>query len=650
MLRINGTDLSKRRLIRLLPSLLGGLVLAGAVFAQEQAAATAGALGKPASAAATTYRLINLGAGALESNPVINSSGQVAYSPFDGTSHAFFYDGTRFQDIGNLGSIDTYAFGLNNAGNVVGLSTIGDVFHAYVWSKRSGMIDIGTFVGAGGNSMATGINNRGQVVGESTAADGNTHAFRWSAADGMEDLGLVTPGLINFPPTVAINDAGLVAGSRRTVRNGPLSGYAWTRNTGMIDLGTLGGVASSVVAVDAEGQVAGEAQVAGGAFHAFLWNRATGMKDLGTAGGIGSSALAMSANGHVVGRIDFPGRQHAFSWTRASGMVDLGTLGGRFSRAVAVNTKGQVVGGAVTKRGVNRAFVWTAKQGLVDLNTRLRHVPPGLVLDFAMAISDNGSIVAGSNAGLMLLKPDCGCKGLHTAGPIAAPAVAEVNAPFDASVSFAGADVGARYNVIWSWGDGSGDQAGNARASNGAGDASGRHTYTTPGIYTVTANVVDLGGKSAAVSRTIVAYDRSRGGVGGSGWFMSPQQEHKQGRSQDGKAAFSFVSPAIASAKATGAKAQLQFHLETLSFRSDNLRPVAMQGTHARFEGSGTLNGTGGYKFSLATTAGAGAGEGVPGRFGLRIWHTDPVTKAEVVDYDNQGTAGGTVVEGRIVQ
>jgi probable HAF family extracellular repeat protein len=191
-------------------------------------------------------------------------------------------------------------------------------------------------------------------------------------------------------------------------------------------------------------------------------------------------------------------------------MVDLGTLGGRFSRAVAVNTKGQVVGGALTKRGVSRAFIWTAKQGLVDLNTRLRHAPPGLVLDFAMAISDNGSIVAGSNAGLMLLKPDCGCKGLHTAGPIAAPAVAEVNAPFDASVSFAGADVGARHNVIWSWGDGSGDQAGNTRASNGAGEASGRHTYTRPGTYTVTATVVDLGGNSAVVSRTIVAEERSR--------------------------------------------------------------------------------------------------------------------------------------------
>ena len=68
-----------------------------------------------------------------------------------------------------------------------------------------------------------------------------------------------------------------------------------------------------------------------------------------------------------------------------------------------------------------------------------------------------------------------------------------------------------------------------------------------------------------------------------------------------------------------------------------------------RFEGSGTLNGTGDYRFALATAAG---GAGQPGRVALKIWHLDPVTRAEVVDYDNLAAGPGNTgpaVQGSIV-
>jgi hypothetical protein len=290
---------------------------------------------------------------------------------------------------------------------------------------------------------------------------------------------------------------------------------------------------------------------------------------------------------------------------------------------------------------------------MVDLNKRLRHAPAGLVLDFAVGVSDNGWIVATSNAGLVLLKPDrpdCSCAGMHTAGPIEAADMVEIGEPFDTAVSFAGADTAAKHNVIWSWGDGSGDGAGNARANKGAGSASGSHAYTTPGIYTVTANVVDLAGKSAAVSRTIVAFDRSTGFAGGNGWFMSPQRANKTARGPASKASFSFIAPSMAGAKSMITKSQLRFNVAGLSLRSENIKPVVGQSAHGQFEGSGTVNGKGDYKFTLDTTAGAAARQGEPGRFALKIWHIDPATKAQVVDYDNTGpgAAGGTVVEGRI--
>ena len=88
----------------------------------------------------------------------------------------------------------------------------------------------------------------------------------------------------------------------------------------------------------------------------------------------------------------------------------------------------------------------------------------------------------------------------------------------------------------------------------------------------------------------------------------------------------------------------LQFHVGTLNFRSENIKPLRVQGRLAQFEGSGKINGAGNYRFTLITTAGNAAGQGQPNSFGLKIWHIDPLTRAEVVSYDNQGAGKGSAV------
>jgi len=72
---------------------------------------------------------------------------------------------------------------------VVGQSDItgGSGFHAFLWSKAKGMVDLGTLGGT--NSSAKGVSGDGSVVvGDSEIGSSAVHAFRWTEATGIKDL------------------------------------------------------------------------------------------------------------------------------------------------------------------------------------------------------------------------------------------------------------------------------------------------------------------------------------------------------------------------------------------------------------------------------------------------------------------------------
>lgn len=81
-----------------------------------------------------------------------------------------------------------------------------------------------------------------------------------------------------------------------------------------------------------------------------------------------------------------------------------------------------------------------------------------------------------------------------------------------------------------------------------------------------------------------------------------------------------------------------------------------MRDAELQASGSATVNGKPGYRFTLSAGAGANARDG-RGRFGIQIWHAEPGSTVEVVDYDNlrsghsqdAGNAGTAVQYGGIV-
>jgi probable HAF family extracellular repeat protein len=186
----------------------------------------------------------------------------------------------------------TAAFGINDAGQIVGIGNkAGNVQRAFLLD-HAGITDLGTL--GGPTAAATGINDAGQVVGmASINAAGNNHAFSW-ATGVMTDLG-GSPGT-GFNVAWAINDFGEAAGS-------------WVSASGQIPLfwdaaGThtvLPGLSGSAFSINNLRQLVGFSSAINGAV---LWEDgvATDLETLISPAVELSSALAINNVGQVAGQ------------------------------------------------------------------------------------------------------------------------------------------------------------------------------------------------------------------------------------------------------------------------------------------------------------------------------------------------------------
>jgi probable HAF family extracellular repeat protein len=240
-------------------------------------------------------------------------------------------------------------------------SSNGTQARAFLWQDGT-MQDLGTLGGQDANAF--GLNERGQVIGISYTNS--------------------TPNPATKVPT--------------------LDPFLWTKDKGMIDLGTLGGTSGGPNALNNRGQVIGASNLAGDQISdPFLWNDGK-LIDLftNTIGGNPVTANAINDVGEIVGGGAFSNRVFdAYLW-RNGAASDLGTLNGDcFSEAIAINSRGQVVGNSVSCDGSRqRSFLWE-KGLMVDLNTL---IPPNSALELVetLAINDGGEVTGNG------VPPGCG--------------------------------------------------------------------------------------------------------------------------------------------------------------------------------------------------------------------------------------------------
>jgi probable HAF family extracellular repeat protein len=285
----------------------------------------------PASPIYTAAYLGSLG-GSSATGYAVNNSGTVAGwgQSASGAQQAFVSTSQGLQPL-SPGSPESYAYGINDAGTVVGTTAVNGQVHGTIWSA-SGPTDLGA------GAYAMGINDSGQVVG------GNGNAFVVSNGQ-VQSLGTISGE--NWSAAYGINDAGTVVGDGR-LANGTFRGIVWSPDGSMILLGTFGGASSQATDINDSGEVVGFASVASGYQHAFSALDAL-LIDLGTLGGGSSYAYGVNDNGAIVGYSSLAdGEQHAFLYEDGT-MFDLNSLlppdsGWELLQAYGINDSGQITG------------------------------------------------------------------------------------------------------------------------------------------------------------------------------------------------------------------------------------------------------------------------------------------------------------------
>jgi hypothetical protein len=165
--------------------------------------------------------------------------------------------------------------------------------------------------------------------------------------------------------------------------------------------------------------------------------------------------------------------------------------------------------------------------------------------------------------------------------------------------------------------------------------------FTEAGVHTICLRGWDSYQNTADSGECIflTVYDPDGGFVTGGGWIQSPQGAYVADSSLTGKATFGFVSKYKKGAHIPTGTTEFEFQVADLYFYSDLYDWLVVAGARAKYKGTGTINGSGTYKFML-TAIDADANDSDrfhTDRFRIKIWWEEQVSNETIehIVYDN---------------
>jgi hypothetical protein len=609
----------------------------------------------PCACNGTVYSVVNLdpegGAAAL-----LNERGQAAVGSFVFGTNGYF-DGERVTPLGSLGGGFTLIKGINNRGVVLAESVdtngpAGD-YYPVTWTSARGMRALPNSLAG----QAWAINDRGQVVGGVPAPGISSRAVRWDPNGARVALG---PLPFSLSEGRALN-GGAFAGGYADHADGTIHATLYNPAGVVTDLGNMGGSGAYAMLVNERGEAAGVFADAGGNERGFFRSPGAAAVPIGSQNGAVRLVAGLNDRGEVVGITETPAGLAAYLWSRGRGLVQLPRASAPESDVFDINNRSESVGRLWRPEG-SRAVLWRGLAAPVDLNSRLHRAPPGLVLEAGAAINEAGTILAYSNAGLVMLRPGKQGTDAPVVGPLLGlPDIVSVGREVTAKIGFIDSSARQTHSVSADWTDSCPSPHPQVVEANGSGQASLQHRFCAPGFQNVTVRVTDSGGRSTETQKQVLVNEPGVAALSGRGTLAGAANATSGARGGATRALplrFALWAP-LANAKGAKAAARAGVILTgPFGFRSEQVSTVSREGSQVRLEGTGRYNGRPGYHFVVDGSDG-GSARGAD-RMRVRISHRD-AAGAEVVDYDSARQApmakaalasrsdGMAAVEGQLV-
>jgi uncharacterized membrane protein len=308
--------------------------------------------------------------------------------------------------------------GLSNHGEVVGHFRDCDdttIRHPFYWSEKTGLVLLPKPEGAT-TMRPTDINDHRQISGEVLFPDLPGPGWRGFMYDmNAQTFHLLEPAVESGQAYAnAINNNGIVAGSRSTKATGPSNYNAviWRpleKGAPVEDLGVIGGPNSSAQGINEVGEIAGwyGSDWFTTNARAFFWNT-NEIIELGVLeGSVQSAAFSVNTDSEIVGISRAPNPDggglplQSFYWNGQ--MTQIGWPPGYSTNAVhAISNLGQIVGNAGTPGSSTVGYLTQLPHLVV---TKLDELTDGISLSAGRAVNDQGQILAISATKAVLLTP-----------------------------------------------------------------------------------------------------------------------------------------------------------------------------------------------------------------------------------------------------